>query len=155
MTNISYDSGDPIVQLRCQLFSTMSDPVMQLVEASFLFFAIVRPVSSVSIIGMGATIFIAVLIILGFSVYSRSRGPRLCTTSTAEDGLRDVTPNSDNTYPWQKIRRITTRRGDVYFFIKPSGCVFVPRCAFSSDEESFQFYEESKDLWSARRALPR
>src|SRR5262249_30677606 len=67
-------------------------------------------------------------------------------TVVSTEGLRDVTPDSERSFPWSRVKNIEFSGGDVYFLV-PFGDVFVPRSAFADAEAAKVFYESAKQLW--------
>ncbi len=157
MTEVSYDSGNADLQWRCNLYSLKRD--------SWLLFAVLLGMPVIIIFVnklpveqafMTAITLVLVELILIFGTlalvaYSRSRAPRICKTSISSDGIHDVTPDHDKGFPWYQIKDIELCGKDVFFFVTPFGCIFVPGSAFLDIGEASEFFAEAKELWNAGR----
>ena len=125
------------------------------------------PIVSVFLIMFGAPLYLilggplawvlGMLLGLAFVTYIRTRQRRICTTTIAEAGIRDITPDTNKWLPWDQISRIELCEGDMYVFAGISRCIFVPLEAFPNLESAQLFFEHAqairKDFRSQNRIL--
>jgi hypothetical protein len=144
---VIYDSSNAKMQWRCHLRTMKGDATVPITCLIMVALALViKPLTYTLIM---AAVFIACLpfAIIYLTVTKRCQSERICTTSISGEGVRDITPDSDKTLPWEAISSVETHDGDI-FFITRTGGVFVPGSAFETKERAQTYVGKARQLWA-------
>jgi hypothetical protein len=144
---VNYDSSDESMQWRCHMHAARAaHGLMSVALTIFVFSVLLAHLAPIFIVGAAFSIVAGYLIQTSIMVAKRTSGPRMCTTTINEDCVHDLTPDSNKTYAWHRIKKVEISRGDIYF-ITMTGAVFVPRSAFKDEASVIDFYTQAIKLW--------
>lgn len=81
----------------------------------------------------------------------RRDSTRFCTTTLSPLGLSDVTPDKTVEVPWEHIREMRERNGDLFFWRGATKCSYIPVSAFGGDRQAARaYFQLAQDAWQGR-----
>lgn len=147
--SITYDTNNFKTQWRCNLYVSTLTRWIVLLVVPFVLLVFLRIPFFVIFPGW----FVCAGILFGsiaLGALARVGNSRICTTTFADEGIRDVTPDSDKLWNWREIRKIEFSKGDIYFFTGLGG-FFIPASAFENEKAAQEYFWEASSMWKSAK----